>query len=274
MQVSLFAEHFNINLDYSESSLDEIDKAISEFHPDGAMSESTFIPYLAYVGEVARRNIGGSWKDTEDRGPSVELKAGEKSAQIFPYAWVSKRFKDGMDESVALKYKATKSVLDLGSDLSENSQVRDSDSDQSEAAPSGTIEIAKGPAIVFLMVAAADGVIDKKEVGALQKIVKEMHTHESKLFRVALTILVSDLQATIESCSAPLLENLAALAEVVGSVREVFPDQAEQYCAALYDLGESVAKSSGGFLGMGKKIGKEEEATLNLLRGILGVQRK
>jgi len=275
MHVSLYAQHFDIKLDYSEASLKQVDDAISKFHPEGVMSDGTFVPYMAYVGEVARRNIGGEWEETEDRGPSVKLGAGEKSAQVFPYAWVAKRFQEGPDESIAFKYAATKSVLDLGSGLSGDPKLREGESAaEIEPPPSGgVIDISKGPAIVFLMVAAADGVIDKKEVGALRKIVQEMHTHESKLFRAALTMLVADLEATLQSCSVPLLENLAALGEVVGSVRETFPDQADLDCSALYDLGESVAKASGGFLGFGAKIGKEEETTLRLLKGFLGVSR-
>jgi hypothetical protein len=64
--VALYAKHFQINLDYSESSLLHIDDAISKFHPDGVMSEQTYVPYLAYVGEVACRNINGQWLDTEE----------------------------------------------------------------------------------------------------------------------------------------------------------------------------------------------------------------
>lgn len=57
--VALYAKHFDIELDYSEASLRHLDDAISKFHADGTISQNTYIPYMAYVGEVACRNISG-----------------------------------------------------------------------------------------------------------------------------------------------------------------------------------------------------------------------
>ncbi|MEZ5299792.1 MAG: hypothetical protein R3F11_03865 [Verrucomicrobiales bacterium] len=87
-----------------------MDKAISTYHPNGAMSEMTYHPYAAYVGEVVRRNLGGNWTGTEDRGPGISIQAGEKSAMVFPFAWIAKRFEEGPDESIAFKYSAVRSI--------------------------------------------------------------------------------------------------------------------------------------------------------------------
>jgi hypothetical protein len=165
-----------------------------------------------------------------------------------------------------------KSLLELDTSLSEVSQKRLTD-EESDAASSPSIELQKCPAIVFMMVAAADGSIDEKEVNTLKKIIQDIPNHESKLFQASLAMLVSDFENTIKACSAPVLQNFATLIDIIAQVREAMPEEADLFCRALYDLGEKVAKSSGGFLGFGKKIGKEEEAALGLLSGILGTRK-
>lgn len=270
--VALYAKHFEIALDYSESSLRHLDDAIGKFHADGAISQNTYIPYLAYVGEVACRNINGQWFESGDRGPVVEVRSGEKSAQIFPFAWVHKRFEEGPDDSIAFKYQALKSILEIESSLSDEPRKEASD-DESDTASSSSIELQKCPAIVFMMVAAADGSIDEKEVNTLKKIIQDIPHHESKLFQASLAMLVSDFEGIIKSCSVPVLQNLSTLIDIITEVRESIPEEADAFCRALYDLGEKVAKASGGFFGFGKKIGKEEEATLSLLSGILGTRK-
>ena len=48
-------------------------------------------------------------------------------------------------------------------------------------------------------------------------------------------------------------------------------DEAKLMKASLLFLGHQVAASSGGFLGMGPKISKEEKMALAALAGILGL---
>jgi hypothetical protein len=160
-------------------------------------------------------------------------------------------------------------MLKLDTALSEQSKKMDTDEISDDTA-TPLIELQKCPAIVFMMVAAADGSIDEKEINILKKIIQDIPNHESKLFQASLAMLVSDFENTIKECSAPVLQNFSALIDLITAVREAMPDQADAFCKALYDMGETVAKASGGLFGFGRKIGKEEAATLGLLSGILG----
>lgn len=49
------------------------------------------------------------------------------------------------------------------------------------------------------------------------------------------------------------------------------PEEAQAFKQALLGLGKAVASASGGFLGFGSKISKEEKATLERIAAGLGL---
>ena len=53
------------------------------------------------------------------------------------------------------------------------------------------------------------------------------------------------------------------------AAEEMSSEQAGGFCQVLYDMSEKIASASGGILGFGNKIGKEESAALRLIKTVL-----
>lgn len=268
-----YAKHFDLHLDYSEHSLNAIDHAITTYHPDGLMNEDMYHTYIAYIGEVARRNLGGRWMGTDQHGPVVHVEHGENQAIAYLYAWVRKRFEDGVEEPIASKYSATKSIVGLPSELSTAAPAAEPLlADPASFDVSDTTDlIGRAPVTIFLMVAASDGTIDKKEALAFQKIVTDSVNHKSPLFQASIAAMLPKFHEHLEASSGSPIKVMTDLMEMRSEVESMFPDQAKEFFTALVELGEKVAKASGGFLGFGKKIGKGEAAALELIKVSLGL---
>jgi hypothetical protein len=102
---------FGEELDYSEESIEKLDEIINKGWSGRtpAMLEPTVVAFGAYLGEAIRRNIGGEWGFAENEGYYLD-KVGEK-AKIFPIAKVTKRFKNGEEDSLGFYYQAIKDTL-------------------------------------------------------------------------------------------------------------------------------------------------------------------
>ncbi|MEL7029651.1 MAG: hypothetical protein AAGL49_10680 [Pseudomonadota bacterium] len=280
--VELARKHFDIALNYSEQSLEAIDESISTFHADGVLSKSTYMSYTSYVGETIRRNTGGDWIESDERGPGIRLDRDGIKASLWVYAWVAKRFEQGEEESISFKYTSAKHKLGLTQDLSTSPPDAEDDDDlipesldpENEGSSNNDMQelVARGPAMVFFLVAGADGTIDHKEIKVFRKVVEGVADHKSELFKASVIMMLPSLNEYIEECAESKLGILASLARLREAVDELMPDQAQAYFAALYELAERVAQSSGGgFLGFGSKISKEEQAALSLIRASLGL---
>ena len=88
---------FNIKeaLDFSPRSLQVVDQALATFHPDGFAMSTSAGGYAAYVGEVIRRHLGGTWEvEGEDGDALPALKkvplGGGAEANLGPFLWVLK----------------------------------------------------------------------------------------------------------------------------------------------------------------------------------------
>jgi hypothetical protein len=109
--VRLAEEHFGVGLDYSPESLQALDEAIGsrEFIEEAELDEGdvdvTTLTLGAYVGEVVRRNLGGSWKISDDT-PSPRLVGIGGIAWLDPMARVEKRLLEGEEASLWAWYLA------------------------------------------------------------------------------------------------------------------------------------------------------------------------
>ncbi len=103
---------FQEDIDYSEASIKKIDAIISKGWPDGppVMLQTTVIAFGTYLGEAIRNNLGGEWGYSEDEGYFLENVGGK--AKVFPFAKITKRFKEGEDESIGFYYAATKHIIE------------------------------------------------------------------------------------------------------------------------------------------------------------------
>ena len=130
---------------------------------------------------------------------------------------------------------------------------------------------------VFLLVAGADGNVDKKEAEAFQKKFVEgmVGDSECKIMPVALIRAIGALDQRISDISQ---RDGGEIAKLVAASRQVVeqtagPERASIFARALYDIAESIAMASGGgFLGLGSKIGKEEKVVLDGIRQLLQLE--
>lgn len=120
-------EHWSTDLDYSARSLEDVELILARMHekiPQNWM-ESIFKPkisdeqiaamsllYGSYLGEVMRRQWGGTWYETTDpdgrKSLTLELGAGRK---VFPAGKVWKRLKDGEGDNVWVFYQMMEKLI-------------------------------------------------------------------------------------------------------------------------------------------------------------------
>jgi len=115
-----------VNLDYSESSLDEIDKILialsAPARPDPARMTTAEKDELwvfckmigGYVGEVIIRCIGGEWmtKSTGEKSSAVVLKVAGGKVEGSPPESVWRTLTEP-DRSIASYYRGLKALIDL-----------------------------------------------------------------------------------------------------------------------------------------------------------------
>jgi tellurite resistance protein len=252
---------FQWSFDYSEESLEKIDKAIAQFHADGNTLESTVVAYGAYVGETIRRLLGGIWVQDE-RGVALLDRIGGQDLKASPFSWVQKRFANGMDDSIAYKYKFLKQqVGQTGRAIAPASKPEITD-EESEV-------LVRSPLLVFLIVAAADGKVDKKELAAFQKVIAGVMMGATPLLREAMSEMLPELERHLtELQEMNPVEQLQRLASILDTH---FPDEAENFKRGLLNIGIQIAESSGGFLGLGSKVSKDEAMAIVVIAQTLGV---
>jgi hypothetical protein len=127
--------------------------------------------------------------------------------------------------------------------------------------------LAKGPCLVFIIVAAADGKIDNKEMGLFGGILQSHEAIPSEIFSKILGIAKNNVQVfcqdILTSGVSPAIQ-LLELGSLIHSGR-IPRDEADLIARGLCGLGMAIASASGGFLGFGSKISKEEAAALRVL---------
>lgn len=128
------------------------------------------------------------------------------------------------------------------------------------------------PFIVFMLVSAVDGKIDKKEYDAFLKIMQSPEKYKSAVLNRLASDGISKANGILEKLVVRSKELPQLLYMIVNYIdKSMEQDERRSFKHALYTIGEDIAKSSGGFLGFGSKISKEEQAALDALESILGL---
>lgn len=133
--------------------------------------------------------------------------------------------------------------------------------------------LADAPFLVFLVVAGADGNIDKKEARAFQQALVEAasstHPVVHQMFASGLQDPQGRIQKLISGSLVPS-ESLEAAGELLA--RKLPQDEANAVKMALVLVGKHVAEASGGFFGFGKKMSKDEKQALAAVLMLLDIQ--
>jgi hypothetical protein len=125
--VNLAKEKSHVDLDYSPSSLHDVESIIDEFRKEGQSSDqmvSTLFSFGCYLGEVFIKNIGGLWMESDKTqmkgltGSSLVVELPDGSI-INPVGKVFKRMDHGEEDSIPYFYQVFASrVLATESSLS------------------------------------------------------------------------------------------------------------------------------------------------------------
>lgn len=122
------------------------------------------------------------------------------------------------------------------------------------------------PFQVFVLVAGADGRIDKEEVAQLQKDLRDAPFYKDPLHReLFIDILSSDINALITEAAD--VTKLAARASQMKAIlqQKLTPEEYQRFVGSMFINGVKVARASGGgVLGLGDKVSEEEKRALAL----------
>lgn len=136
--------------------------------------------------------------------------------------------------------------------------------------------LAMGILGTFILVAAADGNISKKEINDFSRILGAARATQSDMFAFQLLAYVEQYaEALIDHVSearrtGKLVPQL--IHEAVHRATTVMPEtNAFLYRSLLMFLGQRTAEADGGFLGFGSKVSATERKALGLLSGITGI---
>lgn len=109
LEVMALFDDLEIELDFSEESLDELDLLIDQQWPepieDAEVLDAIVANWGAYLGQLILENLGGKWTFRQELDhasvhfPRMDLEA-------FPLHVVRKRFQLGKDESLSGFYQA------------------------------------------------------------------------------------------------------------------------------------------------------------------------
>jgi hypothetical protein len=125
--VDMAREQFQLELDYSEGSLELVEKILSELHdtlPKGKSSKSSKSKpsedqiwrmakiWGGYVGEVMRRWWGGNWTMGGARFSNEVISLETHDTVIFPPTKVYKRIVNGPEDNVWDYYRLLKQEIE------------------------------------------------------------------------------------------------------------------------------------------------------------------
>lgn len=126
--------------------------------------------------------------------------------------------------------------------------------------------VVSAPWLVFLLVAGVDGKIDDKEKGLFGSLLNSAEVVENPYFKEIIVDLSQRADQVLDALAAIKKSPLEGIVELNDVLDETLPAQdARALKVVFYNLGNIIAKASGGFLGLGPKVSKEEKAALDFL---------
>jgi uncharacterized tellurite resistance protein B-like protein len=120
-----------------------------------------------------------------------------------------------------------------------------------------------GVICVFFGVAASDGKVDGKEIEAFAQGINATLAHKSLLAREVFESVNNNLSDLLARYKADQRNQLKMLMDVADILEKSAPaDQRDSFKRDLMSIAVHVANATGGFLGLGDKIGKDEKSAL------------
>jgi hypothetical protein len=129
------------------------------------------------------------------------------------------------------------------------------------------------PIVIFAMVASADGSIDRREIQSFQQQLVQSLIVDNPIVKQLMMDVMPNLEQLMRDVLEGIVDPKSTLEEITAAVdSKLTGEDAMQYKLSLMQIGNMVAESSGGFLGVfGDKVSKEKKQTLAALRAILKI---
>jgi hypothetical protein len=106
------AKENGVTLDFSDESIQELEKLLGECHKEYKKSKSEdgfyglAMMFGAYIGEVIRRKgLGGTWARNHPDMGEDSFPFHWRGQDLFLHAWCAKRIFDGKGDNVWFKYQ-------------------------------------------------------------------------------------------------------------------------------------------------------------------------
>jgi tellurite resistance protein len=268
------AEEFDVTLDFSPTSLEVVDELITNMHFTEADLDSVITSFALYAGEVVRRNLGGRWIEDEHFGVHLR-EVGDENVMSQPLKWLRDRFEKGPGDPVSAKYYAVLAHLKGGTKIPQGGVSYVTRPNVSSDQPILDPALLQAPAIVFFLIAAADGDVAIQEWERFIQKMADYHADHSALFEQAVTgmnPLLNQYFAFISSPDFNADESLTRIREVLDS--DYDEPTASGFKQALVNLAKEIAEADGGFLGFGEKVSEEETQVMANISTALGLAAK
>lgn len=130
--------------------------------------------------------------------------------------------------------------------------------------------MAKAPILVCILIAGADGRIDKKEIKGALSVASKSNTSDSLLgayfnyvfqdFEDKILVLMQNYPHKPENRTSVIINELSAINEILPKINREF---GTEFYSMLKELARKTAAASGGVLGI-NAVAPEEEKLLNL----------
>lgn len=119
-------KHWSTELDFSASSVEEVELILARMHesipkskfaamfkkgPTEEQKAQVALAYGAYIGEVLRREFGGDWSTETVEGRDAVALNFNPANTIFPPAKVWKRLHNGPEDDIKVFYDAIRARL-------------------------------------------------------------------------------------------------------------------------------------------------------------------
>jgi len=143
---------------------------------------------------------------------------------------------------------------------------------RSQFTDSEWVELEKAPVRAFIMTAAADGKIDKKEAAAFAKELAETHLYKDELAREVFGSLTSHLATVLPDCASSPEDVVDGLRSAGRILDSKCPQHADGFKGSVLTICKNVAAASGGGIFGGDKISDNETIGIVLIAEALGLK--
>lgn len=134
-------------------------------------------------------------------------------------------------------------------------------------------KLKQAPFLIYFLVASADGEIDKKEMLQFMEVLSNPESHTNPIFSKIINIVTNDIDAIVTEMKQQPINYIEELSHLKDIVNNNLPEHdANNFKLTLLLLGKKIAEASGGFLGFGDKISREELAALQTIAACLEIK--